>query len=137
MVTLADHAVAVLVNTPVSRYVVLTEHIDNGWAAPEMLFGVAITPLRREAETIPHRPLTKPSTSRVRSTDGKLWYALTGTAAKDAVKVDIASQQDSMSVPVGANGRVFAVVQIRRGEKPTVVVHTSNGRALRVPDVWL
>ncbi|MEV2222707.1 hypothetical protein AB0E01_22845 [Nocardia vinacea] len=133
-----DDEVAVLVDTQKARYVVFIEHSEGSWAAPDSLFGTAREAAAvREAVTVDRRPLSPPSRSRVRSGSGALWYALSGTAAEDAVTVEVVSQLGRAVVPVDADGLVFAVVPVRDSEKPSATVHTRDGRAVPMPAVWL
>jgi len=132
-----DDAVAVLVDAQKARYVVFTEHSEGSWVAPDSLYGSAREATLREAATVDRRPLSRSSRSRVRSGSGALWYALSGTAAEDAVTVEVVSQLGRAVVPVDADGLVFAVVPVRDSEKPSAIVHTRDGRAVPMPAVWL
>ncbi|WP_062982930.1 hypothetical protein [Nocardia anaemiae] len=135
-VVLGD-AVAVLVDAQMARYVVFMDHSEGSWVAPDFLCGTARVSATRAAETVDHWPLSPSSRSGGSSASGRRWYALSGTAAEDAVTVSVVSELGRADVPVGADGLVFAVVPVRDGEKPHVVVHTRDGRAVPARAGWL
>lgn len=132
-----EDGVVVLVDGRAAQYVVYVDRSPDGWSALSYISGRADPPTTREKETTDHRPISRPSKSYIRSLRGNHWYTLTGTAALDAVMIEVVSQHDLAVVPIGANGLVFAAVRVSDGEKPSVAVYTNDGRAVPVPDVWL
>lgn len=134
-----EDGVVVLVDGQAAQYVVYVDRSPDGCSALSYICGRADPPTTREKTTVDDRPISRPSTSYIRSLQGNHWYTLTGIAAEDAIMVEVVSrsQPDAAFVPVDAKGLVFAAVRVLEGEKPYVCVYTNDGRAIPVPDVWL
>lgn len=136
-----ENMAAVLLEGEDKRFVVFVANGGGQWVAPGMTGG---SPRRMREQQEPRTgqvPLTgvaRRATSAGTAGSGS-WLAVTGQAAADAVAVSVATSMDSVRVPVGSNGLVFALV---RGTAPTavgdrpqfetvdLVVHTRDGRSV-------
>lgn len=143
-----DEIAAVLLESRDNRFVVFVPREGGDWVAPGMTSG---TPRRMRDQQEPvtgHVPLAGLAGRGFATAgpDGEPqefgWFAVTGQAAADAVEVSSATSVDTVSEPVGDNGLVFAVVRTRMVErpnglltfeKPTILVHTRDGRSVPMP----
>lgn len=130
-------AVGVLLEDPQGRSLtVVVEQHQGKWVTPGVLVGSHRLPAsRRPTEpTGEERPVflwsRKETTGGV---TGETWYSMAGLAATDAATVTLESAVDRVTVPVAADGLVFALLRVREDEKPDGVVHTRDGRAIPIP----
>jgi hypothetical protein len=126
---------AVVVQDDVTRYVVLVERRNEEWVVPTAINGGrrdVVTPRPSKTES-PHalQQLAVIKSGWPRA-DGErpdvAWCAVTGTAALDARDVLVATDSDAHTVPVRLDGYVLAVVRAGWQERPSVAVHTRDGR---------
>ncbi|WP_249644543.1 hypothetical protein [Nocardia sputi] len=133
-VIVRDEVVAVLIDGERGRYVSFVR-LDHGhWIAPSMITGSPRPDGPRAERTPNHRPLHRKSAKlfTLPNPDGtpqdESWFAVTGLAALDAVRVSVTSELDEQTTPISTDGLAFAIVRARTSEDPRVYVHTRDGR---------
>jgi hypothetical protein len=132
-----DGTVAVLLEDTQGRALTaVIEQLHGEWVTPEVLVGGRKLPAsRRWAVTGEGRPLLLSSRKPTCTASGRFWYSVTGLAARDAATVTLESSLDHLTVPVGADGAVFALLRVLEDEKPGGVVQTHDGRAIPISAV--
>ncbi|MGV9823466.1 hypothetical protein [Nocardia xishanensis] len=124
---------AVVVEGEKGRFTVIMEHHGTGFVAPGMIVGSYRSDQPRANRTPDQHPLQALSRKQFpvgTETDEPGWVAVTGTAALDAVSIQVISSLEETTEPIGETGLAVAVVRARTDELPRVVVHTADGRAV-------
>ncbi|WP_280244899.1 hypothetical protein [Nocardia abscessus] len=133
-VIVRDEVVAVLIDGERARYVSFVR-LDHGrWIAPSMITGSPRPDGPRAERTPNYLPLHRKSAKlfTLPNPDGtprdESWFAVTGRAALDAVRVSVTSELVEQSTPISTDGLAFAIVRARTSEDSRVYVRTRDGR---------
>lgn len=133
-----EDVAGVVLDNAENRFVVLVENRAGTWTAPGTIIG-SPRPERPRAATTPDLlPLQRMNRKRSGVVDAEgnwtsdMWFAVTGLAAEDATEIAVIVDGHEHREPIGEDGLAFAVARIRATDEPTIVVHTRDGRAVRV-----
>lgn len=118
-----------------SRILVIFLFIDGHWVAPSLLHASTVGSARptsaqppnniadlSASQTAPPGP-ERPDTA---------WIACAGTAAKDALFIEVTSLTDSARVAVGKDGFFLALITAGWAERLQLFVHTRSGDRIPV-----
>ncbi len=129
-------AAAVAIDTEgCRRFLVIFLFIDGHWVAPSLLNSSSIDSAR-PTSTQPPNNIADLSAAQTAPPGPErpaiAWMACAGTAAKDALFVEVTSLTDSAQVAVGEDGFFLALITAGWAERLQLFVHTKPGERIPV-----